>query len=427
MVKSQKLSEYLKAGNWNNIGETMGFFKSGKVSVVMDGAFGSSGKGRMASYIGERFVGKWQFACHSFMSNAAHTVMSKHGTFMYQSLNSIAYMVNDYEKTYICGGAVLELEPLLKEIAENKIPVYKLGIHPLVAIVTEKDIKYERGKCNFDGDKFSEAIINENMLLGSTLHGVGAARARRILRRRDSLLARDVPELKQYLCNTREEIVSRLDKGQQGIMEIAQGFSLGYLEERFFPKVTSRNCSVAAALDDCGIPPYYLGKVLLNFRTFPIRVCSDKWADSSGTILKYKQAKAMEAAGEKITHIKGDSGAFYEDQKEITWDELTKSHNHKTPIFECSTLTENPRRVFTFSKTNLKEAIKYNLPPGGEEDVLISVNFANYIDPEMASMTEKFQSWVDENIPQEHVKKLWLIGYGPRSDQTIDLLGNSNF
>lgn len=395
------------------------FFKPGRVSVVQDGSFGSSGKGKMSSFLGER-SNDWSFACHAFMSNAAHTVVSDRGTFGYQCLSSVSYLTDKYEKTYICGGAVIEMEPLLREIRENGVTPAKLGIHPLVAVVTQRDIDYERGVGTFEGQP-TDLTVNETLTLGSTLHGVGAARARRILRRKDALLARDVPELQPYLCDTRGEVTHRLDRGEAGLMEIAQGFSLGYMEDRFYPKTTSRNCTVAAALDDCGIPPFYLGNVLINFRTFSIRVNSDKWLDADGRVLKYGEAMEMQAAGQKVIHIKGDSGKCYEDQEELTWEEVTEIGGHSTPLYEVSTLTQNPRRVFTFSQENVREAIRYNRPPA-DSDVFLSLNFLNYQDPEFkGEMTQKTDAWLRENIPLEHMHRVRLLGYGAHTNETVEV------
>lgn len=395
------------------------FFQKGRVSVIMDGGAGSSGKGLMASYMGET-NDDWTFSCHSFMSNAAHTVVCDKGTFNYQCLSSTAYLTDKYEKTFICGGAVIELEPLLREIKENNLPVNKLGIHPLVAVVTQKDIDYERGVATFEGEPKPFAV-NETLTLGSTLHGVGAARARRILRRKDALLARDVPELAPYICDTRDEIVSRLEKGEKGLMEIAQGYMLGYLEDKFYPKCTSRNCTVSAALDDCGIPPKFLGNVLINFRSYPIRVNSDKWLDINNKVLKYDDAQKMIANGEFVNHIKGDSGGWYPDQNEITWDEITSLSGSETKIYEKTTLTQNPRRAATFSKLNVIDAVRYNAPPEGSK-IYLSINFVNYVDPlTKGKMTPKVREWLDNNIPKEHQDKLLLIGTDAHTNQVVKI------
>jgi len=97
------------------------------------------------------------------------------------------------------------LEALWREMAENRLPADKLGIHPLVAIIQEKDAAYERGEVNFEGEETRPH--HGTMKHGSTTHGVGACRARRVLRRDDVVLARDVPELRPFLCDVTSEIL----------------------------------------------------------------------------------------------------------------------------------------------------------------------------------------------------------------------------
>ena len=345
---------------------------------------------------------------------------------MYQCLNSCAY-TDKFEKIYICGGAVVELPALLREIEENNLSPDRLGIHPLVGIVQEIDVEYESGRADLDG-KPKDTIDSANLKIGSTLHGVGAARARRILRRPDVLLARDIKELKPFICDTREEIVNRLDRGQSGLLEIAQGFQLGYLEHRFYPKTTSRNCTVAAGLDDCGIPPYYAGPVIGNVRTYPIRVNSNKYLHKeTGKILNYEEMKNLRS--ELVTVIEGDSGAFYEDQVEITWDEI--SQNLGRDVIELSSLTKLPRRVFTFSTQNLIEAIRYNRT---DYPYYVSINFANYVDPELEGVSQpqvdsefaqtKFNQWLNDNVTDallRHNGKLAFIGTGPKLNHMIQV------
>ena len=77
--------------------DTNNLFTSGKMTIVMDGGAGSSGKGKLASFIGEHAT-NWQFCCNAFMSNAAHCVVLVDGTkYLYQTLNSVAYL-DKFEK-----------------------------------------------------------------------------------------------------------------------------------------------------------------------------------------------------------------------------------------------------------------------------------------------------------------------------------------
>jgi len=409
-------------------------FQSGKMTILLDGGAGSSGKGKLASFIGEH-ADNWQFCCNAFMSNAAHWVVLDDGTkYLYQSMNSVAHLKEKYEKMYICGGAVMELQPLLNEIAEHELTPDKLGINPLVAIVQQKDIDYERGVANFEGDMFDDVQHSDCMKLGSTLHGVGAARARRILRRSDVLLARDVPELQPFICWTNNEMMDRLEHGQAGFMEIAQGYQLGYLSQ-FYPKTTSRNCTVAAGLDDCGLPPSVAGDVIINFRTFPIRVNSNKYIHSeTGDVLTSDQMDTLKDVGEGhlIQELKGDSGGCYSDQEEISWLDVTDASGVRDTdptreITEKSSLTRLERRVYTFSTENLLDALRFNATCGY---TYVAVNFVNYVDVAIEGrrggqdqITPQVQEWIDKYItigePTHH--ELKFLGTGAATDDMIVL------
>src|SRR5262245_50953113 len=73
-------------------------FSPGKLTVALDGGAGSSGKGKLGSFLCEH-AGNWQFACNTFMPQAAHTVKLDDDTeLLYQTFNSCARMTDRYEK-----------------------------------------------------------------------------------------------------------------------------------------------------------------------------------------------------------------------------------------------------------------------------------------------------------------------------------------
>ncbi len=113
------------------------------------------------------------------------------------------------------------------------------------------------------------------------------------------------------------------------------------------------------ALDDLGMPPQMVGDVYLNVRTFPIRV---------GHILSED--------GRKL----GDSGPFYPDSQEITWEQVAQEAGmpaeERVSLLkrEHTTVTKRLRRVSTFSWMGLKDAARTN----GATKLI--VNFAQYLD-----------------------------------------------
>lgn len=379
--------------------ETTNFFKPGKLSVVLDGSAGSSGKGILSSFL-------WQtqrkehtkFAVATFMENAAHTIIEDDGVeHMYQCLNSIAHLTGQYEKIYVAPGSVFATKTFLGEVRALGLGPDKVGVHPLCSIVTDIDVGYEKGTNDFEGNAKS-VQESDNLKIGSTLHGVGGARARRMLRRHDAVVAKDVPELAPYICNTDEEIIDRLTEGQSGLLEIAQGYTLS-LFSRFWPRTTSRNCTVGAGFDDAMIPVSFAGPLALNFRTYPIRVNSNKYLrKSDGKPLTIEEWEATPESDRTI--IVGDSGGLYDDQKELTWDDISADAGYK--VIECTTLTKLPRRVFTFSQELLLDAVRHNATG---DDLYLSVNFMNYVDSEVAGkrseaevMTSKVKTWIKGNL-----------------------------
>lgn len=285
-------------------------------------------------------------------------------------------------------------------------------------------------------------IANNCIVHNSTCHGVGAALARRRLRRPDTKLARDIPELKQYLCDVPGEIMSRLDRGQAGLLEIAQGFQLSYLLPDMFPYCTSRNCTVAAGLDDMMLPPYYAGNVLLNYRTYPIRISNYKYIAqttaeiagetiSVGAHLTWDQLQAFKEQGLLFERYEGHSGPGYADQAETDWDTITQQSGSADPIMEITSVTKLPRRVFTFSRTNVADSVRHNRTAGG---TFLSINFANYVDANLLHLrrvgwgrgchehdkvdTARIYDWCRRNVPQEGAR-LTFIGTGPRTDDFL--------
>jgi hypothetical protein len=223
----------------------------------------------------------------------------------------------------------------------------------------------------------------------------------------------------------------RLDAGESGLLEIAQGFQLSSLYQ-FYPNSTYRPCTVSHALSEMMLPPIYAGPVVLNCRTFPIRINSNKYISKiDGHHMTWAEVEACHASGEKYNVFEGNSGGGYDDQREISWEELTKSSGSPKPIIEITSVTKLPRRVFTFSRQNLLDAIRYNKT---EYRTFISLNFANYVDHEMAGRkgygiadhgTLKFRKWTQENFPFEEAEemraKLAFVGTGMRTNEMIQL------
>jgi hypothetical protein len=403
--------------------KTNHLFKPGKLAILLDQHAGSSGKGKVASYITEH-ADNWQFCCNTFAPQAGHWVKLDDGRkFFYQTFNSCSYQTDRYEKMYVGAGGIIELDAFWREKEENNIPSAKIGISPVAAILQDIDGAFERGEVDLDGNRCNH---EGTMKRGSTCHGVGACNARKVLRRPNVLLARDVPELEEFLCDVPGEILTRLDRGQAGFMEIAQGFVLSMNLPEFYPYCTSRSVTVSTGLSDMMLPPKVAGNVVLNCRTFPIRINSNKYIDpANGQHLTWNQVKEYEKVGKEISIYEGNSGPWYEDQEEITWETLTELSGSPMPIVEFTSVTKLPRRVATWSRYGLEQAVRYNKT---DHSTYLSINFINYVDHQMlgkrsrADITDKVQKWIEDNLKNIYSTtgaSLLCLGTGPLTDDTI--------
>lgn len=398
------------------------FFKPGFLTTVMDGQFGSSGKGKLSAYIGEH-ADNWQFCCNAMSVQAGHTVLLDDGRkFFYQHLNSVAYNQNKFEKMYIGAGACVDLQTLLNEIESNDLPVSKLGISPWVAMISHHDSLYEKGQASFDQADLHEPPHEGTCKTGSTGKGVGSCLARKVLRRPSMVYAKDLIELKDYICDVPKEIMDRLDHGQSGLLEIAQGFGLSH-NHRFVPYVTSRPVTVSQGLSDMMLPPRYSGPVIINFRTFPIRINSNKYiALDDNRHLTWEEVKS----GVPHKVYEGNSGPWYEDQDELSWEDITQISGSDTLIQEYTSVTKLLRRVATFSAKNLVEVIRYNAPTNQLDDLHVSLNFMNYVDAKMLGannwhqMTGQALNWITTNF-RYYAQLIELIGTGPKMSDMIEV------
>jgi len=401
----------------------------------MDGGAGSSGKGKLGAFVASH-ADNWQFACSTYMPQAGHWTKNDDGkSYFYQTFNSCAWMSDRYEKLYIGPGSTIELAAFWREKEQNNIPSCKIGISPITSILQDIDGQFERGIVDFDSNIRTD-IDHSLAKTGTTAHGCGANRARRVLRRPEAKYARDIPELKEFICDVPSEIMGRLDCGQAGIMELAQGFQLSYMLPEFFPFVTSRNCTVAAGLDDMMLPVIYAGNVILNYRTFPIRISNMKYIGEGGKHLTFEEIKQYQIDGKPYETLKGNSGPGYDDQTETTWEDITKNSGATVPIMEMTSVTKLPRRVFTFSRKNLKQSIQHNETNGR---TFVSLNFANYLDysisgmraliPNLSEITNlssnsiepsKLINWIDENCGID-ICDLRFIGTGALTDDFIQI------
>ena len=309
--------------------------EQGRLNITLDGQFGSTGKGLLNAYIALTAPRKPDICISNAAPNAGHTYVDpatgqKRTTFHLP----ISGVLCPDSLIYLCAGSIIDPDLLAREIVDFAIDPARIIIHPRAAIVLPEHAEREQDS------------TSGTTALASTRKGVGAALADKIARTHGLRTAA------QYYANTKHSFSIRvldldhdLSRGATALMEVPQGFSLSINHGLSYPHCTSRDLTVAAALNDAGVHPKHLGHVTVALRTYPIRV---------GNI--------MDDQGQEIGH----SGPFYHDSSEVNWDELGVSP-------ERTTVTKRIRRIATFSQHQYADMLRQLRP----DTVLL--NFCNYL------------------------------------------------
>jgi adenylosuccinate synthase len=334
-----------------------------RYNVVTDGQWGSCGKGLIATAIADKF--RPEIISTTNMANAGHTAVSETGDkFVAKAVPSAAVLTKwreGYQPQIIIGStAAFTIEQLQTEIQQTGIN-YALTVHERAGVIT-------------DDHKQTEADMKKGTKhLASTMQGCGAFLSDKVMRRRELKLARDYAELAGYMpCHLPKKLEMGMNNSLTGyplpimldklvrvhdwtiLHEGAQGFSLDINHGSHYPQCTSRGTTAVQNLADMGLSPALLGDTYVVIRPFPIRV---------GNVIE----------GGKMVGYSGDA---YPGQEETSWEKIAEDCGAPPEVMqgELTTVTKRLRRVFTFSKQQLEEAVAVN---GATK---LALNFANYLD-----------------------------------------------
>ena len=316
------------------------------VHFVVDGQFGSTGKGALAAVIAA--AGRTEF--NLFTSNAGpnsgHTAYVDDLKVVTQQVPVgaavLRRMTGVAPRVFLNAGAIINPTILRREVDHFELGsrVWPVLVHPCAAVILQEHVDAEQH--------------NGSSKVAGTAKGVGAALADKINR---------AGNLYGKICDG--DGVAHIKTGQwdfsadgyTALYECSQGFSLGLNEPRFAPHTTSRECTTQQAASDARIPLSKIRGVALSLRTFPIRV-----GNTSA----------------------GYSGDCYPDQRELTWEEVGQPP-------ETTTVTGRVRRVFSWSWAQFDEAVTVNEPN------VLFINFLNYLplpqrEPFLEQARERFFS-----------------------------------
>lgn len=315
---------------------------TGLVDVVVGGQYGSEGKGQIVAYLAREY----DLLVRVGGPNAGHTVFLVPQQYAHHQLPSGT--LKSEAKLLIGPGAVIRVEKLLKEIAECGVDADRLCIDRNAMIITDNDIKEEA--------KLVKTI-------GSTGQGVGAATARRIMKReKATVLAQHIRELRPYLGSALEILNDAFSKNKKVLLEGTQGTGLS-LYHGIYPYVTSRDTTALGCLAEAGIPPNRVRKVIMVCRTYPIRVESPK-KETSGPL------------------------------RDISWEEIGRRSGYSANRLreaEKTTTTKRQRRIGEFEWGLLHRAALLN----GATD--IALTFTDYIRKENVK-AKRFEQLTQDTI-----------------------------
>lgn len=343
----------------------MDIAKPGKVTVLVGGQWGSEGKGAVAGWLATQDGSRFHLAATNASAQSGHTtVMANGDKLVCRHLPTTAVM--RHIPAYLTAGSVIAINGLKWEMDSLKFPKHLLLVHPMAVIITADDVTAEK-----EPDS-SQAKI------ASTQKGVGAALARKV--QRAAQTAGKDPRLVEVICD-KDALVTALDRGSAGMLEVPQGFGLGLNHGGCYPHCTSRDCYVSSAMADAGLHPSYLHKTIMVVRTYPIRV---------GNIEG------------------GYSGPPMPDHREVTFEGLGQPA-------EFTTVTRRPRRIFTFSLAQYRRALLYNRP-----DIVV-VTFCNYLKTvgEFHWLYNGMRA-AENELGLPHPRRFWQ--YGP----TVENVTNSH-
>lgn len=323
--------------------------------MIVDLQYGSTGKGLIAGYLGH--YGNYDMVVNANMPNAGHTYIDAHGGKMMHKVLPNGLVGKSVKSAMIGPGAVFDPLTLRLEI-EN---LHQLGYDQFHVFVHEQATVLL--KAHKEAEQGDERLTN----IGSTRQGSSAAMIHKIMRNpiRNPTVGAMLQNAPFMTILTQAQWIEKIHAADEILLEGAQGYSLG-INAGFYPHCTSRDCTPARFMADCGIPHNFVRRVIGTARLHPIRVA-------------------------------GDSGDHYPDQRETSWAELGQED-------EYTTVTQKVRRVFTWSEMQITEAIMACMPAH------IFLNFCNY-DPDLVSKIET--SIQKAGMKAGYAPVVMYTGWGP--------------
>ncbi len=276
------------------------------IRIIMDGQFGSCGKGAVVSALSQ--LEKPDAVVRMGGPQAGHSMKDLDGNT--HIMRQIPCAWHTGANLVIGRGAIVDPQILKREIELIGAAGQRLFVD------ADAFMLEERHRAAESVESFGEA--------GSTREGVGAVRMQMAMRSADRISDLGMGNPPEWLTpflrdNTADTLRSILGDGKDVWIEATQGFGLSLTASGFYPFVTSTDITPQRLLADAGL---HWGdaevKTTMLLRTFPIR-------------------------------IEGNSGPL----DDINWSELPIPPAH----IEVTSVTKRPRRIGRFDWHQVDRAV----------------------------------------------------------------------
>ncbi len=222
-------------------------------TVIVGGFFGDEGKGKIVAHIAHH--DKPTIISRGGVGpNAGHTVQvgdREYGVRMVPS-----GFVYPQARLFIGTGVLVDPRVFRHEVETLGVQG-RVFIDKRCGIIEEDHIRRDKGDAHL------------SKTIGSTGSGCGPANADRVMR--SLRLAKDVPELAEYLIDVPFELNRAIDAGDVVLLEGTQGFGIS-LYYGTYPFVTSKDTSASQVAADNGVGPTKIDDVIVVFKAYPTRV-----------------------------------------------------------------------------------------------------------------------------------------------------------
>lgn len=425
------------------------------VDIVVGLSAGSEGKGKYISNLAE--TKEYGALVRTGGPNAAHTVIYNGDPVAFHMI-PCGSLHSPNSMLIMGAGAILALEHLFHEIEIlkkynrwlDKDGNPRLVIDPQASVIDKVDLIAENGgrmpdcgdlyfhprDCEIHNNKLNGTCMGCEKLpkdsawakLGSTTHGTGVNLIRKMARGTKMViplgqdpsaevapikLARDYPELKEFIGDTVKLINTMIDNNTAVMLEGTQGAMLS-LHHSYWPKCTSRDTNASQWCTDAGVSPLCVRDVYGVTRTFPIRVAGNS-GPLSGTEITWEEV-TEHATGQPIVEMKKTLDVL-KDKDEVEYLKLLATYKEFL-IEEVTTATKRRRRVFLFGEDDFKKAMMINRPTNLMLTFVDYLNIDDFGKSSWDSLSQRTKDWITTLESKLNVF-FNVLSTGPATDHTI--------